>query len=175
MMKSAISFFLLTIFLFNIAGYVIVFKISQNLIRKEIKREIKMKLNESELQKIVFNKNELSTINWLKIDKEFIYDSELFDIVKTTETATTITYYCINDKQEKQLFADLDEHINQHIATNKTNKKNTFKQYDDSNKISYELKIKIDSNIGKPIERVWLYNYNSESIVLAKNSPPPRL
>jgi len=41
-MKSTVSFFLLIIFLFNTIGYIVVFKISQNQIRKEVKREMKM-------------------------------------------------------------------------------------------------------------------------------------
>jgi hypothetical protein len=155
-------------------GYIVVFKISQNQIRKEVKREIKMKLNESELQTIVFNKSELNTINWLETDKEFIYHNELFDIVRTSETATTITYYCINDKQEEQLFANLDEHINKHIASNKSHKKNTLKSFDDNQKISLDSKIGTHSISEIQIERIWSYNNNSESVILAKNSPPPR-
>jgi hypothetical protein len=151
-----------------------VFKISQNQIRKEVKREIKMKLNDSELQTIVFNKSELSTINWVKIDKEFIHHDELFDVVKSSETATTITYYCINDEQEKQLFANLDEHINKHISQNKSTKKNTLKLFDDKNKISQDLNSLVHSNLGEIIVRIWSYTKNSKSIVLDKNIPPPR-
>ena len=155
-------------------GYIVVFKISQNQIRKEVKREIKMKLNDSELQTIVFNKSELSTINWVKIDKEFIHHDELFDVVKSSETATTITYYCINDEQEKQLFANLDEHINKHISQNKSTKKNTLKLFDDKNKISQDLNSLVHSNLGEIIVRIWSYTKNSKSIVLDKNIPPPR-
>jgi len=173
-MKSTVSFFLLTIFLFNTIGYFVVFKISQNQIRKEVKREIKMRLNDSDLHAIVFNKNELSTINWVKTDKEFSHDKELYDIVRTSETETTITYYCINDKQEEQLFGNLEDHINKHIASNKSNKKNNIKSFDDKNKIAHDYNFKLLSNTGEPIERIWSFYKNYESISLAKNTPPPR-
>lgn len=173
-MKSTVSFFLLIIFLFNTIGYFVVFKISQNQIRKEVKREIKMRLNDSDLHSIVFNKNELKKINWVKTDKEFVFGNELYDIVRTTDTGTTITYYCINDKQEEQLFTNLEEHINKHIASNKNHKKNTLKAYDDNNKISNGFKIELHSILGMQIEKSWSYNHNSESVFLAKNSPPPR-
>lgn len=133
-----------------------------------------MKLKESELQTIVFNKSELNAINWIKTDKEFIHHNELFDIVRATETETTITYYCINDKQEEQLFGNLEDHINKHIASNKSNKKNNIKSFDDKNKIAHDYNFKLLSNTGEPIERIWSFYKNYESISLAKNSPPPR-
>lgn len=171
-MKSTISLFLLIIFLFNTMGYVVVFKISQNQIRKEVKREIKMKLKESELQTIVFNKSELSTINWVKSDKEFIHHDELFDIVRISETARTITYYCINDKQEKQLFANLDEHVNKHISNTKSSKKNTLKLVDNNYKI-------LPSSLIEPINFYRIINHQTayNTILVSTNipslTPPP--
>jgi len=150
-----------------------VFKISQNQIRKEVKREIKMKLNDSELQSIVFNKSELSRINWVKTDKEFIHHDELFDVVKTAETATTITFYCINDKQEKQLFANLDEHINKHISKNKSAKKNTLKSFDDKNKISQDFNSLEAVNYFAVINHQTAYNIILNSIKLPLSTPPP--
>jgi len=133
-----------------------------------------MRLNDSELHKIVFNKKDLNKINWAKADKEFFHNNELYDIVKISETETTITYYCINDKQEEQLFANLDEHINKHIASNKSHKKNTLKSFDDNQKIFHDSEIGTHSILGMQIEKIWSYNNNSESAFLAKNSPPPR-
>ena len=46
------------------------------------------------------------------------YNGKLYDIVKHTQNDTSITYYCIDDKQEEVLFANLEEHINTHIANN---------------------------------------------------------
>jgi hypothetical protein len=171
-MKSTVSYFLLAIFLFNTVGYFLVFKISQNQIRKEVKREIKMKLNESELHKIVFNKSELNTINWIKTDKEFIHHNELFDIVRATETETTITYYCINDKQEKQLFANLDEHVNKHISNTKSSKKNTSKLIDNNHKILPSALIEL-INYYTIINHQTAYNTMLVSTNIASLTPPP--
>lgn len=171
-MKSTVSFFLLIIFLFNTMGYIVVFKISQNQIRKEVKREIKMKLNESELQTIVFNKSELKTINWVETDKEFIHHNELFDIVRTSETETTITYYCINDKQEEQLFANLDEHINKHLTNHKSSKKNSLKLIDNNYKILHSSSLTL-TNFYTIINHQTAYNTMLVSSYSDLSTPPP--
>ena len=171
-MKSTVSFFLLIIFLFNTIGYFVVFKISQNQIRKEVKREIKMRLNDSDLHTIVFNKNELRTINWVKTDKEFFHNKELYDIVRTSETETTITYYCINDKQEEQLFASLDEHINKHLANHKSSKKNNLKLIDNNYKILHSSSLTL-TNFYTIINHQTAYKTMLVSTDSALSTPPP--
>lgn len=153
-------------------GYIVLFKISQNQIRKEVKREIKMKLNESELQTIVFNKSELSTINWVETDKEFIHHNELFDIVRISETATTITYYCINDKQEEQLFANLDEHINKHLTNHKSSKKNSLKLIDNNYKILHSYSLTL-TNFYTIINHQTAYSTMLVAADSALSTPPP--
>ena len=118
-MKKALTLFLLSIFLFNAIGYFLVYKVAQYQLKGEVKLEIKSGIDSDELKILTINKNNLKNIEWLEAGKEMRYNKQLYDIVKSTETSSAITFYCINDTKEESLIANLDEHINTHIAANK--------------------------------------------------------
>ncbi|MCE9539543.1 MAG: hypothetical protein K8R85_10025 [Bacteroidetes bacterium] len=174
MKKIAVIFFLF-VFLFNTMGYFIAFKAVHYQIKKEIKAEIKRKVNPSELTVIVINKKRINQIDWLENGKEMYHDGKLYDIVRNTENDTSIIYYCINDKQEEELFAHLEEHINAHIAANKPIRNKSTKKLADniiklyfSNKTSHSFNS--DSNIITQFPGVY-FTYVSPT--LKRNSPPP--
>jgi hypothetical protein len=50
-----------------------------------------------------------SAIRWIRENKEFIYNQEMYDVVKTKTENGTVYYYCINDSKEKQLISDFDK------------------------------------------------------------------
>lgn len=127
-MKKLAVIFLLSIFLFNTVGYYIAFKAVQYNVKREIKSEVKRGLGANELTMITINKNDLSTVEWLENGKEMRYNGELFDIVRSAENSSSVNYYCINDKQEELLFANLDDHINRYIASDKPIKNNAAKK-----------------------------------------------
>lgn len=127
-MKKAVSIFLFGIFLFNLAGYFIAFKSLQYQIKKEIKAEIKKNINSDELTTIVIDKEQINKIDWFEEGKEMYYNGKLYDVVRLTKNVTSVTYYCINDKQEELLFANLEEHIAMHIAANKPIKNQASKK-----------------------------------------------
>lgn len=127
-MKKLAVLFLLFIFLFNTVGYYIAFKTVQYSVKREIKAEIKHGLDITQLTTIIINKKALSAVEWLENGKEMRYNGELFDVVSSIENSNSITYYCINDKQEEVLFANLDEHINRYIAADKPIKNNAAKK-----------------------------------------------
>jgi len=173
-MKKLVSVILLILFLFNSAGYYLVFKINQNKIRSQIKTEIKLSLNTNELKKITFSFFEIKSINWVKENKEFIYKNNMYDVVKSEKTDTGVTFYCIDDKQEKELFANLDEHINTHSATNNKKNKTHKNSLDSFFKLYYSI---------KKSEKIFLNEeaifYFSKNRIYASNSleidsPPPQ-
>ncbi len=108
-------------------GYFIAFKVTQHQIKSSIVSEIKSGIITNATTVIIINKNELSKLEWLEKDKEMRYNNERYDVVKSEENTTSITYYCINDKQEETLFAELDTHINTHIINTKPSKNNAPK------------------------------------------------
>jgi hypothetical protein len=121
-MKKLAVFFLLTLFLFNTVGYYVVFKITQAEIKVDVKLQLKRGIPATELTEIKIDLKAISTIQWVEKNKEFYYNNQLYDVVKTSTTDNTITFYCITDKKEEVLFAHLDDYIKTHVgATNNHN------------------------------------------------------
>ncbi|MBL7889590.1 MAG: hypothetical protein JNL24_08560 [Bacteroidia bacterium] len=174
-MKAIISYLLLTVFLFNILGYVVVFKISQIQIKKEVKRELKSKIKHSELHLISFNQNDFDQINWFEEGKEFILNNKMYDIVKTETSENLVLLYCIDDKQEAQLFSNLDEHINKHIANQQSKSKNKSKSVDDHQKIAHFIDLSLKQRFAFKLKPSFIYKTLSIEFVLSSNTPPPEL
>lgn len=42
-------------------------------------------------------------MQWVKTNREFHFDGEMYDVVKTIKKDGKTVYYCINDKKEKEL------------------------------------------------------------------------
>lgn len=131
-MKKYTAFFLLFIFLFNTAGYLIAFQAAQYAIQKQIKTEIKQGLTISQLTPITIKKNQLDKVDWKDGGKEMLYNGQMYDIVRVVEHEESVTYYCINDEDETRLFENLEEHVNDFIASNKSCKKNSSKKIADN-------------------------------------------
>lgn len=129
-MLRSISIFLLFVLSFNFAGVLLVFKFREWQIRHEIKQQIKHSLSEDELQVIRIKPEASSALSW-KNDHEFIYKGDLCDVVRTEVQGDSGTlYYCINDTQEKELFAHLDKLVKEGMSNDdpaSQNAKNFFK------------------------------------------------
>ena len=110
-MKRTIAIILSVIFLFQLTGFLIVFTVKQQAIRKEIKHLIKNGVPQNELIAIEFNSSNKLDFDW-KHSREFSYKGSMYDIVRTdTINQNTFLFYCVNDIQEKQLFANLDKMV----------------------------------------------------------------
>lgn len=173
-MKKAASIFLLGIFLFNIVGYFIVFKVAQLEARKEIKTKIKLGIPDRELTAIEFKKSDLPNIHWEKENKEFYYQDKLYDVVKKDEKSACVIFYCIDDKQEQVLFSSLDEHVNTFITSHNSKSNSSSKKLNEhvvkiyfSN--SFDFKFITNSNLVS--YSFSAKNYPSEFPEI--NSPPP--
>ncbi len=155
-------------------GYFVAFKISQYQIKSTLVSEIKSGIITQEETIITINKNELSKINWQENGREMVYNNKRYDVVKSKENKTSLTYYCINDKQEETLFTDLDTHINTHIISTKPLKNNSQKSLENdvvkifcTNKQQQNFILSENKISFLPIKE----NYVSEYI--KTNSPPP--
>jgi len=94
--------------------------------------EIKSGIDSDDLKTVTIKKNELKNIVWLEPGKEMSYNNQFYDIVKSTETSVSTTFYCINDTQEESLFTNLEEHINTQVAANKPIKNENQKKIADT-------------------------------------------
>lgn len=173
-MKKPAALFLLSIFLFNTVGFFFVFKIEQSIVKSEVQLKIKSGFDPSELEAVTINKNNLAAVQWLKPGKEMRYHGQLYDIVKSTETSSTITFYCIDDTKEKALFSKLEDHINIHVVPTNPLKSNSSKKLIDtviklyfSNQISFSV-FQTESNIN-----YFISNLIYTPALLEITSPPP--
>jgi hypothetical protein len=91
------------------AGVPIAFKFQQMRIRREIKSQIKTGLSRDQLHELSFSMAENAKLQWTEKNKEFRFNGEMFDVVSSETRGDTIYYYCINDKDEASLFANLGE------------------------------------------------------------------
>ncbi len=121
--KKTFCVILLLIFLFNLVGYYVFFEVRRAQIKEEITTSIKKITPESKLHRITLSNTELSAINWKEKNKEFYFKGELYDIVKKEITGNNTVFYCINDKKEKTLYAQLEKIINE--TGNSENSKNS--------------------------------------------------
>ncbi len=111
MLKKSLSILLLSLLIFNMTGIFIVFKIEQAHIRKSIKHQIKAGIPEEELHIFNLSKVEYIKLDWVRPDIEFRKNKEMFDIVHMKSLHDSVRLYCVNDKEEAILFAQLDKMI----------------------------------------------------------------
>jgi hypothetical protein len=108
MRKQLAAMFSLLI-IWQIIGVSSWFELSRRAIRKEIKTQIKTGVPEKDLIQFSFNSTELKKLVWIK-KNEFHLNGRLYDVVnRVFHSDGTITLKCIDDLQEKELFAKLGE------------------------------------------------------------------
>jgi hypothetical protein len=130
-MKRFFALLFLFLYLYNIVGYLAIFSVMQLRIRSEVKKMLKANLPESKLTTFAFCtvglENDEYPIQWIE-DHEFRYDGSLYDIARSYSRGDTTYFVCINDKQEDQLFAHLDNHVQRHMEdSGKPSKLDSFK------------------------------------------------
>ena len=126
---------------------------------------IKIKTAELAVNKGIFENQELSEIN---------YKGKLFDIVYQKKVGSLVYLYCVNDKKEEQLIAELNKQINQNgnaKSTNKTAKdfrKNIVKDYFHS-----PIEISFYTSSVLPSNHTVFYSLSSISMEIL--APPPKV
>lgn len=124
-LKATLHIVLLS-FLFSQFAPYLTFKAQQYWAKKEIKTRIKQGVPESELT--CFNASKAinsHSFEWIKTGKEFFYLDNLYDIVKTDVIDGKVIFKCINDKQEKQLFANLESILKKSTGNQKDTQNNS--------------------------------------------------
>jgi len=125
-MRKLISILLLLVFFFQSVGCLVVFKIQQLQVRREVKHHILSKLADSELSVIKMPKNRKDKTGFLYhfIDSdEFSYAGKMYDVVREESHGNSIWYYCYPDKKETKVLAELNDFIRDRTANNPQKKK----------------------------------------------------
>lgn len=87
-----------------------------------MKRKIKDGLSQEMMHHFKLSSKEYEQLDWVH-SKEFRLKEEMYDVVhKETLSNDSVLLSCINDKQETLLFANLNEHIEQHFDIQKDGK-----------------------------------------------------
>jgi len=99
-------------------GTWIVFKLQQTAVRYEVKQQIKAGVPKSDLVTLHIAKVWEETPNARferEHSKEFRFDGEMYDIIRSMDEGDTTVYICIHDVKESGLFADLERLIEEEI------------------------------------------------------------
>jgi len=177
-MKKALSIFFLFIFLYNLAGYFVVFSLEQFSAREEMESYIKNHINESLLEKIIVPNSDIITgssdFRYKDNNSEFVFKGKLYDIVRQKSDGSNIIFYCINDKNEECLIQGLEDHIQRNSDQNLPAKNNT------SNLVKNIVKDALPDNPQKQIDnfcaKISIYSFHNfalkEQFILPQTPPP---
>ena len=124
-MKRFIAIILIPLFIYNSAGYYIVFKILHNSVEQEITENYKKNIKEKDLIKITFT--DTDNIRWTKTGKEFAYDGYMYDVVKSVTKDGNLTFYCIQDFEDSELYDNLSQIVSSQLLNSKDQKKKADK------------------------------------------------
>lgn len=124
-MKQVVSSFLLLIMLFQSVGYFFAFKLRQNEIRREIKQQLLSGIPDDALVLLKISdsltQRPNSQFRWIH-KGEFRFDGQLYDIARSVAHNGETWFYCIADKKETKLVADLENQVRNEMNKNRTNK-----------------------------------------------------
>ncbi len=102
------------------------------MVRKEVKHQMIMGIEQADLVLLKFTKEESqANLSW-KHSKEFEYQGQMYDIVKTETNSDTIYYWCWLDHAETKLSRKLDElitHVLGHSPQNQERQKKLLEFY----------------------------------------------
>lgn len=118
-MKRCISIFFIILYLYNFAGYLVIFSVLRDRVKADVKHQLKETVPDSESVILAFHTHSLAhgvyPIQWME-EYEFRYAGEMFDVIRSFVVGDTTYVVCFNDVKENLLLADLDAHVNQHMG-----------------------------------------------------------
>lgn len=89
------------VFLFNSVGYYIIWELNKSMIRQEMQAWLRD--HSDQLTILTFHTPEaLGTLRWVH-DREFIYEDQLFDVLKVVKQDHKTIFFCKRDIKEEKL------------------------------------------------------------------------
>ena len=177
-MRKITANILLLFVLFQLTGYLLIFKSQQFQIRKEIKYRIKAGVLDDELVLITIPNSLLKEKNpifqWIH-EKEFRYKGNMFDIVRKEVYKHSTNFYCLSDHKETQLFANLDQLVKKEIAQNSEKKQQRERAYHLLNSLYFNQTSNLSFiNSSKELEFLD-YSFRLSTWENTPNTPPPKV
>ena len=166
-MKKIISYIILLLFVFTTSGYYLLFKHIKHEIHHEVEQKIKNGIDKNELTVFIFLTDEENSIHWIKKNKEFTVNGEMYDVVEIKIKNNKKYIYCLNDIKEKQLIARFTRHNRRRNKILNIIKKVTADKY-------VPVQATIDQLNNETAVCFGIYNCNFKSITGDVYSPPPQ-
>ncbi len=131
LMKKAFSILFLLVFLYNMAGFFVIFKVEQYSAKREMNAYINKNISLPEIEKVVISNAVINTgasgFRYLDDNKEFVFNGRLYDIAQSMNDGSNTVFYCINDKNEERLIAKFNEHLQRNNDQNVPGRNQTEK------------------------------------------------
>jgi hypothetical protein len=106
---------------FQIIGFVGYFEFAHYQLKKEIKSQLKQGVTKDKLVIFDFDAKQIKKLVWLK-KNEFDLNGNLFDVVRKSNSNGITHLECISDKQEKVLFAKLNQNVSSNLSDDNQHK-----------------------------------------------------
>ena len=116
-MKTILSLTLLFALLLKMGGFYTILSFEREEIREKMEQKILKSINKTDLVCIIENADNSPKIEWERLEKEFSFEGNLYDVVYTEKMDGMKYYYCLSDKDETKLEAKIDKLLetqNQH-------------------------------------------------------------
>ena len=169
-MRKFLAVFLLLVFLVNLTGIFIAFKIQKSIIRHEVMQLLQQPEYDKKLIVFAITPHNKHLFEW-EHDREFRHNKMMYDIVKKeTNSKGELIVHCILDKKETQLWSDLTELVKKNSSSHQAIK-NLVKLF--NSVFLPSAKITIDSFSDASL----IHHRFSATIPFAENeiaSPPPK-
>ncbi len=105
-MKKVLAYVILSCFLFNTAGYYLLFELDKYLIKNEMKGETALK-EPADVIILKISNPELDRDFHRNDKREIEYKGMLYDVVREIPCGLTTTFICLHDAKEEGLFSGL--------------------------------------------------------------------
>ena len=146
--------------------------VKRSVIRSEMRSRMEESLPANLIVKLSFDLNNPEDVPvWVREGKEFRYKDEMYDVLKSESINGKMVYYCVRDKDEKELEASFEKLLKKNQDNQGKSKNNALKEL---SKYFPVAKPEVPAIQKK-------FNFNSVSISFYKSlekdilSPPPEI
>jgi len=176
-MRTFAVLLILSLFLIQSGGFLLLFKIYEFQISTEIRNNIKTGIPNDELVIFRIPNSSLESFkeNFVLFeDDEFRLEDKMYDVVRMERNSEETIYYCVPDTRESELYSRLDQLVNKSLSDDPLKKKlNSNFQiflsalfFDQPQQMKFEVSCKKINPL--------LSTFSIESISPECLSPPPR-
>jgi hypothetical protein len=175
-LKKFTSILILSLFIYNTLGFLAIHPIL-SMYYKYLGTERADKPSKEEMiELLIFNKEDIQKekidFRWIH-SREFKYNGDMYDVVKTEEADGQLIVHCINDTKEKKLEKDFEREVEKNTSNKqqKSENNNPFKT------LITEAVSELVSELaeGKKLKYGFNYVKNYVPVCAEIPSPPPKV